>query len=299
MAEHWRQRRERGSRLAILLLAWIARRLGRRIARLILHPVVAYYLLAAPGARAASRGYLRRVLRHEPGWRDVYRHLYCFATSSLDQLYIHDGDNKTLSLSWHGYDAFDDQMNTGQGAILVLAHLGSFGILRGRGTSHVGARLRVLMDRDAGALTNAVFEAIDPELRERVIDTSQDDVDRVLKVKAALDEGALVGMMGDRCQSGDRVADCEFLGSPAPFPLTPWLLAGLTRVPVLLVVALHRGGNHYALHFEKLCDAPVLPRAERNARMAEYAQSYADRLAHYARIDRKSVGAGSSVRDEC
>src|SRR5699024_5174976 len=130
---------------------------------------------------------------------------------------------------------------------------------------------------------NAAFSARRPALFRNVIDTSESDVDRVLKVKAALDRGELVGLMADRCQPGERTTNCDFLGDPAPFPLSPWLLAGLTQAPVILAFGLYRGKNHYEMHFEHFSDQLRLARTQRRAQAQEYAQAYADRLAHYAR----------------
>lgn len=283
MSENWKARRERGSRWGVLFLIWSARLLGRRVARLILHPVSAYFLLAAPAARRASRDYLGRVLEHKPRWRDSYRHIYHFAAATLDRLYMFDATDGVLQITRHGYEAIDELKQRDQGALLILAHLGSFEVLRGAGTRAVGERLRVLMDRSMGAGINAVLETINPQISEHIIDTSQDDVSLMLKVQEALDDGDFVALMGDRTHAGERVTHCDFLGGQAAFPLTPWLLAGMTGVPVVLAFSLYRGGNHYELHFEVFSQQLALPRAQRHARAHEYAQAYADRLAHHVR----------------
>lgn len=283
MAEHWTARRERGSRFAVFLMASVARLLGRRIARLILHPVVIYFLLTAPKARAASRDYLRRVLGCEPRWRNLYRHMYYFASVSLDRIYMFGNSAGALRISRHNYDVIRNFRENEGGAIVLVAHLGSFDVLRGMGGKRAGVELRVLMDRATGAKANAVLSALDPTMSRHIIDTSDSDVDRVLKVKAALDRGELVGLMADRYQPDERVVDCDFLGARAPFSLSPWLLAGLTRSPVILAFGLYRGGNRYELHFEQFSERLMLSRANRLSRAQEYAQAYAERLEHYAR----------------
>ena len=283
MAENWTARRERGSRSAVHLLVMIARVLGRPVARLILHPVVGYFLLTAPAARKASRDYLRRVLARKPRWRDLYRHMYCFAAATLDRVYMFDQTSSALQISKHNYRVIEDFRAGGRGAILLVAHLGSFELLRSVGDDSAGIRLRVLMDQASGAKANAAFSASQPELFRHVIDTSESDVDRVLKVKAALDRGELVGLMADRCQPGERTTNCHFLGDPAPFPLSPWLLAGLTKAPVILAFGLYRGKNRYEMHFEQFSDRLTLARAQRQAQAQAYAQAYAHRLEHYAR----------------
>lgn len=283
MAENWTVRRERGNRFAITLLLSIARVLGRRVARLILHPVVIYFLLTAPAARTASRDYLRRVLDRPPRWRELYRHMLCFAGATLDRIYMFGPQAGVLRISRHGYQVIQDYREQGGGALLLVSHLGSFEMLRSMGGESEAVRLRVLMDHATGAKANAIISAVNPAMYDHIIDTSESDVDRILKVKAALDRGEMVCLMADRYQTGERTTDCRFLGDSAPFPVSPWLLAGLTQAPVLLAFGLYRGGNHYELHFEKFGDRLALPRASREARAHEYAQAYAARIEHYAR----------------
>jgi predicted LPLAT superfamily acyltransferase len=283
MAETWTVRRERGSPFAIAVLAWIARRLGRGAARGVLHGVTGYYLLAAPAARRASKRYLRRVLGRAPRWRDIYRHIYTFAVVGLDRMYSSGAEAEHLAINIHGGEIIRDYCRRGHGVIIIAAHLGSFDILRATGGARTGTRLRVLMDRTHGAKANAALDMVNPRLKRHVIDTSEADVDRVLKVKAALDRGEMVGLMADRYQDGERTADCHFLGGEAPLPLTPWLLAGLTGTPVVLAFGLYRGGNHYDLYYEAFSDGLDLPRGQRHERAAAAAQAYADRLAVHVR----------------
>lgn len=280
MAEYWTAQSERGTRFGLILLVTLARVLGRWFARLILHAVVIYYLLTARRARMASRKYLRRVLGRKPRWSDQYRHMYYFASATLDRIYMFRASTRRkLQISRHGYQVIRDFKQRNQGAILLVAHLGSFEMLRGRGSERT--QLRVLMDRESGAKANAVLSAINPSMQDNIIDTSEDDVDRVLKVKEALDRGELVGLMADRLQPGERTTDCRFLGKPAPFPLSPWLLAGITHAPVLLAFGLYRGGNRYELHFEQFSEQVSLTRGKRDTQAHEYAQAYVERLEHY------------------
>lgn len=284
MAEPWTVRNERGSRFALRLMRWIVLRFGRRAGRLVLHPIVIYFLLSAPKARRASRNYLARVLPHPPRWRDTYRHLYEFASVALDRIYLFGPQIDQLAITTHGVDAFRDHLDRGQGIIVITAHLGSFEALRALGGWRRDLKVRVLMNREGGPKVNAAIESINPGIADHIIDTSVSDVDRVLKVKAALDRGEIVGLMADRYEEGERTADCDFLGEKAPFPLAPWLFAGILGAPVLLTFGLYRGGNRYELYCEEFSPALHLPRAHRSEQAADCAQAYADRLAAHVRM---------------
>ena len=106
----------------------------------------------------------------------------------------------------------------------------------------------------------------------------------LLKVKEALEEGKIVGMLGDRVAESEKITRCQFLGGEALFPAGPILLAGTLQVPVILVFGLYRGGNRYDIHFELLAEEIHYSRAEREVAVQQWTQRYADRLAHYAKL---------------
>ena len=84
-----------------------------------------------------------------------------------------------------------------------------------------------------------------------------------LAIKEALDEKALVTLLVDRARPGNEVALCDFLGHPAPFPVSPWQLAAALKVPVVLCFGLYRGGNRYDMHFEPFADTLAVERTRR------------------------------------
>ncbi len=77
---------------------------------------------------------------------------------------------------------------------------------------------------------------------------------------------------------------CPFFGQSAALPTAPFRIAALIGRPVVLMVALYRGGNRYDLHFERLVEMPKLDRSRRDAMIREWAAQYAQRLEHYCRL---------------
>ncbi|MGZ5124447.1 MAG: hypothetical protein ACXWC1_16765, partial [Burkholderiales bacterium] len=65
----WIAQSERGQTLPIRVIVWIALRLGRRTARVLLYPICLYFILFSVRARAASRQYLHEVLGGKPRLR--------------------------------------------------------------------------------------------------------------------------------------------------------------------------------------------------------------------------------------
>ena len=283
MSASWEQQRERSNALMLRLLVWIARGLGRGVARLLLYPIVGYFLLTGGAARSASNNYLRRVLGREPGWRDNARHFHAFASVALDRFFFAAGDTAAFDVRYHRPPEIEAIVRRGQGCLLLLAHMGGYEAMRVAGTGERRLPLRVLMDLAHNRMFMSLIQRLNPEFSRRIIDASQRGPTLVLALKQALDEGAMVGVMADRPRAEERVVSATFLGGKVLLPAGPWIFAGTLGVPVILAFGLYRGGNRYDVHFELFAEKLALPRAAREASLREHAQQYASRLEHYAR----------------
>ena len=115
----WAQRRERGSLLALRLMAWVAVTLGRPVARWLLHPITLYFLLFAAAPRRHSARYLGRVLGRRATWRDQYRHFHSFASTVLDRVYFVRGQTAAFDLTMRGDAGCDDTLAAGCGGFLI------------------------------------------------------------------------------------------------------------------------------------------------------------------------------------
>ena len=126
----WTARPERSNTLAIRLIVWIALTLGRRIARLFLYPISLYFMLFAGDARRASKNYLRRVLGREPRISDGFRHIFAFASTILDRVFLLNGRFDKFDVQVHLDATARAMVEQRRGCILLGAHLGSFEITR-------------------------------------------------------------------------------------------------------------------------------------------------------------------------
>src|SRR3954454_25147697 len=82
----WIARPERSTTFAIKFIVWVALRLGRPAARLLLYPILLYFVLFSRKPRAASAGFLKKVLPKPPAFADLFRHYYVFAACLLDRV---------------------------------------------------------------------------------------------------------------------------------------------------------------------------------------------------------------------
>jgi predicted LPLAT superfamily acyltransferase len=269
----WKFRHERGSMFMLRIMTWISLRLGRPAGRLVLYLITAYFFLFAGRARRASRQYLRRALGRKPGYREVLRHIFSFAATIHDRVYLINDRFDLFDISVSGEDTISAVLGQGQGAFLMGGHLGSFEALRAVSRRQPGLRVAMLMFEDNARKINAALAAINPAAQDDIIALGQ--LDSMLRVRERLDAGIIVGMLGDRSLSCDATIVLPFLGSPAAFPVGPFRMAALLRRPVLFMSGIYLGGNRYAIHFQALADFSAVSGGQRDAAVREAVQRYA------------------------
>lgn len=283
MAE-WRQIPEAGTVLGIRLLVLLARLCGRRAAGWFLYLVALYYAIVRGPVRRASRDYLRRV--GQPAtFGNVIRHLHTFARVSLDRLFFFTGRWEPFRVEQQNHAQLVEAAGTGRGVLLLGAHLGSFEVMRSR-ARQFGVPINAVADYSNAERVNRVARSLSPDVETRLISLADDALGAMLAIRAAIDRGELVAMLGDRRSPGKpdtRVVVAPFLGADAAFPAGPWLLAHTLRCPVYFVAGVFTPPNHYALHFELLADEVRLDRKDRAAALARYVRAYAAMLETYVR----------------
>jgi predicted LPLAT superfamily acyltransferase len=278
----WRQEKEKSNLLILRLMVWISLTFGRRIGRLVLYGIAAYYVLCAPKARHFSRAYLHRALGRWAEWSDGFRHVLSFASTVHDRIYLLNDRFDLFDIEVIGAEALHAALEKQPGALLIGAHLGSFEVLRAVGRGRAGLKVAMLMYEENARKINATLEAINPAASEDIIPLGR--MDSMLQARDRLDEGYLVGMLADRGLGDDSTVDCDFLGKMAPFPVGPFRIAAMLRRPVFFMTGLYLGGNRYQIHFEALADFSDTPREARQAAMRAAQQAYAERLSHFCRL---------------
>jgi predicted LPLAT superfamily acyltransferase len=281
LTQAWLEQRERSNNLALRFMVWLALRAGRPAGRLLLYPICLYFLLFSVRARAASTRYLGKVLDHRPGLADVFRHYYSFATVALDRMFLLRNRFAQFEVRVHGKEILEEARARGEPCFLLGAHFGSFEALHVFGREH-SINVTMMMFESASRNMNALARAINPDLEHTVI--GMGSLDSMIRVQQRLARGDWVGMLGDRRLYDSGAVCVPFLGEPATLPTAPFRIAALVGRPVVLMVALYRGGNCYDLHFERLVDVPELDGVNRDAAVREGAARYALRLEHYCRL---------------
>ena len=277
----WKTQEERGNRGMIQLMAWVARSLGRRVARALLYPICLYYVCRSREANQTMRQYYVRVRGGLPGWPQLFHHYYWFASTILDRVYFLRHRFDQFDIRVHGIDTLDRALARGRGCLLLGSHLGSFEVVRAVGLSREQIEVKVLMDEHNAPLIRGLIQELNPTVASTVIQVG--GIDTMLQVQECLNRGGVVGVMGDRLMTQDRYVQCEFLGASAAFPTGSMRLAHVTGAPVVLFFGLYRGGNRYDVLLELLGESAGVSQEQHDDRVREWTQRYADRLAYYSR----------------
>jgi predicted LPLAT superfamily acyltransferase len=283
MNAQWKGREQGGNRLAMWLLRGISRHGGRMLARPLLVPITLYFLLRRGPERRASRAFLDVALGRPATWRDVARHLHTFASTILDRVFLLSGQIDRFDIRTRGLDTLHAQMDRGRGVLVLGSHLGSFDAMRVLGTKRPDATIRVVLDRGQSRDMQELLDALNPALAANIIDAGMDGPSIVLAIRDAADAGALVALLVDRAQPGEPTVAAPFFGRPAPFPTSPWMIAAMLKLPVVLAFGVYRGGRRYDLDFELFSEGLDIPRHNRAERIADCVRAYAQALERRAR----------------
>ncbi len=284
----WLDFEEVGGALGIRLLILACTVFGRAFGRVFLYPVALYYSLLHKTARSASRNWLRRVHSGGPGsqgwsWRMTYLHVLRFARVTLDRLFLIRTQMWRFEIRIHGDRHMRKIRASNQGVVFLGAHLGSFEAIRALANVNQ-TRVNVVGYFRNAKMINAALERLDPDCAARLIEIQPGGIDFVFAVQDCIERGEHVAILGDRVGLGGATTEVLFLGRPVTLPIGIYQLAAVLRCPIYLIFALYSEPNRYDIYCEPFAERIELPRNRRSEVAAEYAQRYADRLAHYARL---------------
>ncbi len=279
----WLSHRERGSSGLLRLMVFLSLRLGRHASRILLYGIAVYFFLFAPAARRHSRRYLRLALGRRPTASDRFRQILYFATCIHDRVYLLKQQYERFHITIEGESLMRAQLESGQGAFLMGAHLGSFEVIRSVGKRQAGLAVSMAMYEHNARKINAMMAAVDSQTKADIIPLGE--LDAMLRIAERLARGAFVGMLGDRTLSDEPLHPVRLLGECARLPTGPMRAAAILRRPVYFMAGLYRGGNRYHLIFERVADFSMTAAGERETAIANAVERYALLLERYCRSD--------------
>jgi predicted LPLAT superfamily acyltransferase len=239
--------------------------------------------LFAPSARRHARRFLRLALGRTPGARDRFRQILSFATTIHDRVYLINEQFQLFNITLEGEDVVREQSQSGRGALLMGAHMGSFEVMHSLGRRRRGLEVAMAMYEENARKINATLAAINPHLVSDIVSLGR--IDAMLNIAERLDRGAFVGVLGDRTLGNEPVQAVNLLGERAYLPTGPMRAAAILRCPVFFMAGLYRGKNNYHVVFERVADFSATPAGLRSIAVRSAIERYAAVLDKYCRSD--------------
>lgn len=185
------------------------------------------------------------------GWwrlsRRALRTLHVFSWC-LAERYQQFYPNSKLQLEFEGKEHWEAARAEGRGVIVVTSHIGGWEIGSAVPSSHEAeTTVHVVREREADQQAQAFTEELlekhgGASYRTHFADADQD---LSLELYAALRDGDVVALQGDRPRHGGKVERVEMFGRELCLPPGPAQLARLAGVPLLPVFTFREGRGSY------------------------------------------------------
>ena len=175
----------------------------------------------------------------------LHKHFCAFGFSLVDKFTLLATKKPSFKYTCINEDMIQNILDTKRkGAILLSAHIGSWEIagnlLTNRNRTPINA---IILDNEVDELKEVYKEAL--ENREfNIIKVSANGLDLMLPVKKALENNEIICMAGDRVL-GDGSEKVSFFNKSANFPAGPFLIAAITKAPIIPVFIVKDRFNHY------------------------------------------------------
>jgi predicted LPLAT superfamily acyltransferase len=287
-ARHWYQINEAGFVFGMRVLFWICRMFGRWPFRIVLYPVVAWYMLTKKIARDASRDYLRRMNARgvepsiTPSMLTVMRHFAAFAEMMLDKMLLWGGLFEVDNTVFYGEKEFAEDLGKQRGGIIIACHIGNLDLCRILSKRRAGLKISVMGHTKHAQAFNQLLVQLDPESQVDILEVTDITPATAMVLAEKVGRGEYLVASGDRIpiSPNPRVTSARFLGEEAALPIGPYILASLLQCPVYLLFSM-RVGDHSEIHLERFRDSIQLPRKNRDQAIADLASDYAARLEYF------------------
>lgn len=245
--------KSRGGRFGYQFFVYTIRLLGIRCAYCFLAFIVIYFIPFAPKATKAIWKYNRQI-RGLGVWaaiKELYCHYYVFGQTLIDRVAMKGGLADKYRYAFDNYDRFLEILNSGQGVVMIGAHIGCWEAGAGFFGTY-GKNINIVMlDAEHKQIKEVLDENADKENNYKIIPLNQDIIEAMLQIKIALNNGEYICFNGDRYMAKEHVATIDFFGMQAMFPMGLFKIATKCRVPIVFYYSMREPDCTYRFMFEE------------------------------------------------
>jgi KDO2-lipid IV(A) lauroyltransferase len=227
-----------------------------------------FFFVALRNIRKAVAANLEAVLGPCSWWerqRRIWRTLRNFAWC-LTERYERLATEHAFEIESEGVETWRDVLDSGQGFILLSAHLGSWEAGSIVPADRDARRIHVVREAETDPKAQAFFRELIGRQAKGLYIThfAAEDAHLGMVMLEALRAGEIVALQGDRPRTGGRAIETALCGRPFPLPVGPAALARAAKVPLVPVFIFREGRRRYrsVVH-------PPIPVAETADRKAD------------------------------
>lgn len=277
--------KSQGSLLGYQIVYYLMKYAGLPAAYFLLRFVAAYYLLFSTFSTKCQAYFFRKRLG-QGYWQSVaslYQNYFLFAQTLTDRVYLIAGLKNRFTFNFDGEHYLTQMLKLGKGAFLVSAHAGNWEIA-GFLLYRLSTKINVVVYEAEHENIKSFLDSVKGETGVNLIIIKKGSIDHVYQIHEAIQNNEIVCIHADRFVEGSNIAEVDFLGAKADFPLGPFILATQLQAPVSFVFAMKEGRSHY--HF--FASEPVVPSGNDLSREAKQ-QATQDLLTAYIQSLEKIV----------
>lgn len=241
------QGKSRGTKLGYRIVIFVCRTFGIFPAYFLLRFIAFYFFLFSWGSSREIYSYFRKRQRFSvlKSIGSLYRNYYVFAQTLLDKIIVLSGIPNPFTFEFDGEQHLRAIVAKGKGGLLMSAHVGNWEVA-GHLFERLDTQVSVVMYDGEHQRIKEYLDTVTGGRNFNVI-VVKEDLSHVYAIGDALQNNQLVCLHADRFLPGNKTTGQNLLGSPAKFPLGPFILASTFKVPVSFVFAFKETNKHY--HF--------------------------------------------------
>ena len=266
-------------RYLIVLSRWF----GPWIFTLVSRIIAAGYFFMFPGKAAQSARFYSSLF---PGksrlfhWQCAWRQYQNFTTVFMDRIRTRGKDDiRSTSTGWQG---FEEELDKGQGAIILMSHMGNWDVAAGlMAKKRKDLKLLLYMGAKAKEQIESVQkqELHDKGIHIVAVEPSGGSPLDVVEGLRFLKSGGVVSLTGDKLWHPDqRSVTVPFLGKTARIPEFPHVLALVSKAPLFVFFTFRTGPGTYRFILSDPIRINYASREKRSRAVAESVRIYADML---------------------
>ncbi|MBF0384412.1 MAG: lysophospholipid acyltransferase family protein [Candidatus Omnitrophica bacterium] len=255
---------------------------GLRGAYFLLSGVALHYLLFDIDARRQAMSYVRHRFPSDGFLQNVnavYRIFISQGRHLIDHFASLTG-TVDFDMMLEGKEIIKKVSDAKEGCILLTSHFGNWQIAM-PAFAQVNKKVYLVMrPEDNQAVAQSL--GIGRESSQIHLISPEGNLGGAIEIVKAVQEGAVVSMMGDRRYGFDSVKVPSFLGQPAFFPYGAFVIAATCQVPVIVFLSVKTGDRKYTVDISRVIYPSYKEGKPKKDQLTEWVQEYVGVLEEFA-----------------